>query len=68
MFIDVVNMNCMRVESEFDGYDSVICDSVEEYLQYEQHHLNVVHQLCDEDMKVEKRLYGKVVLLRRMWI
>ena len=66
MFIDVVNMNCMRVESEFEGPDCDVCDSVEEYVRYEQHHLNVVHQTCDEDMKVEKKYHGRVVLLHRM--
>jgi hypothetical protein len=53
----------MRVDTYYEGPNYVICDSVEEYIQYEQHPLNVARQIHVEDMKVENTFYCNVVTL-----
>ena len=61
--VDVVYTNCMRVDTCYDGPNYLVCDSIEEYVQYEQHRLNIAQQICVEDMKVENRNYGNTVTL-----
>jgi hypothetical protein len=49
VFADLVYTNCMRVDKYVIGPNYMICDSVEEYMCYEQHHSNV----NAEDMNLE---------------
>jgi len=65
-YVDLVYMNCMRVNTCFGGPNHIICDSVEEYIRYEQHRSNVLQQIYSEDMRVENRYYGQTVLLNRL--
>ena len=67
-YVDLVYMNCMRINTCFGGPNYVICDSVEEYIRYEQHRSNVLQQIYSEDMRVENRYYGQTVLLNRLCI
>jgi hypothetical protein len=57
----------MRVDKCLDGPNYVICDSVEEYMHYEQHRSNVLQQTCREDMKVENRYYGQTIFLNSIY-
>ena len=61
--IDMVYTNCMRVYTCYEGPNYLVCDSIEEYMRYEQHRSNIAQQVCKEDMKVENRTYGNVVTL-----
>jgi hypothetical protein len=61
--VDVVYTNCMRVDTCYDGPNYLVCDSIEEYVRYEQHRSNIAQQVCVEDMKVENRNYGNIVTL-----
>jgi hypothetical protein len=59
-------MNVMWMESEYEGPDYLVCDSIEECMWFEQHHLNVMHRVRQEDLAVENREYGNILLLNRM--
>jgi hypothetical protein len=63
--IDIVNLNCMCIPSHEEAM-CVVCDTIEEYIRYEQHHLNVVNQITTEDLKTENKYYGNVIQLNRM--
>ena len=63
--VDLVNLNCMRIPTHEDVV-CVVCDTIEDYIRYEQHHLNVVNQVQTEDMKSENKYYGNVIQLNRM--
>jgi stage V sporulation protein SpoVS len=63
--IDIVNLNCMRIPSHEEAM-CVVCDTIEEYIRYEQHRLNVVNQITTEDMKAENKYYGNVIQLNHM--
>ena len=63
--IDLVNLNCMIVETDED-VTCLMCDTIDDYIKYEQHRLNLVSQVKAEDMKTEKRYYGNVILLKRL--
>ena len=65
-FIDLVNLNCMMIETYQDDVKCHVCETVNDYSKYEQHHLNVVSQVRAEDMKVENKYYGNVILLNRL--
>ena len=64
--IDVVDLNCIIVETHDDDVCCLMCDTIEEYIKYEQHRLNIVSQVKAEDMKVENKYYGNIVVLNRM--
>jgi hypothetical protein len=66
MFVDLIYTNCMRVDTRVIGSNYVICDSIEEYMRYEQHRSHVVEQVTAEDMKVENKYYGNAILLNRI--
>lgn len=59
--MDAIHINCMRVDTCYDGPNYLVCGSIEEYVRYEQHRSNVTQQVLDEDMKGEKREYGNMV-------
>jgi hypothetical protein len=59
--VDAIHINCMRVDTCYDGPNYLVCGSIEEYVRYEQHRSNVTQQVLDEDMKGEKREYGNMV-------
>ena len=61
--VDTIYTNCMRVETCYDGLNYLVCNSIEEYIRYEQHRSNIAQQVCVEDMKVENRNYGNIVTL-----
>ena len=65
-FVDVVNLNCMVIETYDADVKCLMCNTINDYFKYEQHHLNVVSQVKAEDMKVEKKYYGNVMLLNRI--
>ena len=64
--INVVDLNCMIVETHDDDVCCLMCVTIEEYIKYEQHRLNIVSQVKAEDMKVENKYYGNIVVLYRM--
>ncbi len=49
-----------------DGPNYLICGSIEEYMPYEQHCLNIAQQVYVEDMKLEIREYGNIVSLNHV--
>jgi hypothetical protein len=55
----------MRIPSHEETM-CVVCDTIKEYIQYEQHCLNVVSQIMTEDLKTENKYYGNVIQLDRM--
>jgi hypothetical protein len=44
-FLDLVYCNCMRIPMHAGGPNSVTSSSIEEYVKYEQHHLNLLSQV-----------------------
>ena len=68
VFIDTVYMNDMRLESECEGPDYMLCDDIDECVKFELHRSNIVHRVIEEDLAVENRSCGKVLLLNRMSI
>ena len=66
VFVDVVYTNCMKLEASYEGPNYVLCDSIEEYMRYEQHRSYVAQQVQAEDMKVESKYYGSAVLLNHI--
>jgi hypothetical protein len=57
----------MIVETHDDDATCLMCDTIDDYIKYEQHRLNVVNQVKAEDMKAENKLYGNVIVLNRMY-
>ncbi len=43
-----------------------MCDTIEDFIKYEQHRLNIISQVTSEDMKSENKYYGNVIVLNRM--
>jgi hypothetical protein len=66
VFVDTVYMNCMRIYSDYDGPNYLVCDSIEEYIRFEQHRSNVAQRVQEEDLKVEKIYYGNIISLHRL--
>ena len=54
----------MRVTTNTNGQCMTSAD-MDEYLSSEQHRLNVVNQVIMEDMKVENKYYGGMVVTQR---
>ncbi len=59
-------MNVMRINSEYEGPNYLICDSIEEYLRFEQHRSSVAQRIKEEDMSIENRYYGETVCRNRV--
>jgi hypothetical protein len=66
VFIDTAYMNVMQLESESEGPDYMLCDSIEDYVKYEQHRLCIINRVQEEDLSVENRYYRDVTMLYRM--
>ncbi len=66
VFIDTVYMNVMQLESEFEGPDYMLCDSIEDYMKYEQHRSCIINRVQEEDLSIENRYYKNVTMLYRM--
>jgi hypothetical protein len=66
VFIDTVYMNVMQLESESEGPDYMLCDSIEDYVKYEQHRSCIIDRVQEEDLSVENRYYRNVTMLYRM--
>jgi hypothetical protein len=62
-YVDLVNTNCVRVDTHVDGPIDRICDDLEEYMRYELHGSNVAQQVQAEDMKSENTYNDSTVLL-----
>lgn len=60
-FLDLVHYNCMRIHTNADGPNSIVSSSIEEYIKYEHHRLNLMAQLESEDIKEERKYYGNVI-------
>jgi hypothetical protein len=43
--VDLVNVNCMIAETHKDDVTCLMCDTVDDYMKYEQNRLNVVNQV-----------------------
>jgi hypothetical protein len=50
VFIDTVYMNVMQLESESEGPDYMLCESIEDYMKYEQHSSCLVNRVQEEDL------------------
>jgi hypothetical protein len=69
--IDVVNLNrmkvvrCTRAKEDVDIRVNacVMCDTIDDYVKYEQHRLNVLNHVMAHDMKAEKREYNNIRVL-----
>jgi hypothetical protein len=68
MFVDTVYMNVMRVDTAYEGPNYLMCDDIEEYLRFEQHHSSVVQRVREEDMSIENRYYGETITLQRVTV
>ncbi len=66
VFIDTVYMNVMQLESESEGPDYMLCDSIEDYVKYEQHHSCIIDRVQEEDLSIENRYYRNVTMLYRI--
>jgi hypothetical protein len=59
-------MNVMRLQTEYEGPDYILCDSIEECMRFESHCSNIEQRVLEEDLAVENHCNGKVLLLNRM--
>ena len=66
--VDCVNINSMIIDTCSDDLSYLICDTIDDYIKYEHHRLNVVSQVCSEDMKTENTYYGNIITLNRMTV
>jgi hypothetical protein len=66
MYIDVAYLNVMRIDTHHEGPNYLMCDSIEEYLRFEQHRSYLAQRVTEEDLSVEARYYGNVVQLHRI--
>ena len=64
--VDLVNLNCMKIPAVSNDVECLICDTIEDYIKYEQHCLNIISQITSEDMKSENKYYGNVIVLKRI--
>ena len=64
--VDLVNLNCMKIPTVSCDVECLMCDTIEDFIKYEQHHLNIISQVTSEDMKSENKYYGNVIVLNRM--
>ena len=53
-------------DRDVDSDICIVCDNIDDFVKYEQHRLNLISQVQCEDMKVENKYYGNVILLNRM--
>ncbi len=65
-YIETIYTNCMRLETHYDGPNYMLCDSIEEYLRFEQHRSNVAQRVTKEDLSYENQYYGNIIQLNRM--
>ena len=68
MLVDTVYLNVMKVESESIGPEYLLCNDIDEYIKFEQHRLNVVHRVTQEDLSIENREYGHVLQLKLLYM
>jgi hypothetical protein len=66
VFVDTVYMNVMRINTQYEGPNYLVCDSIEEYLRFEQHRSCLVARVNEEDMSIENQYYGETVCLNKM--
>jgi hypothetical protein len=59
VFVDTVYMNVMRINTEYEGLNYLVCDSIEEYWRFEQHRSCLVSRVNEEDMSIENQYYGR---------
>ena len=64
-FLDLVYCNCMCVPMDDDN-KYIVCSSIEDYIQYDQHRSNLVMQVQEEDLKSQKDMYGTVIVCNRL--
>jgi hypothetical protein len=65
-FVDLVNLKCMMIETYENDVKCLVCETIDDYIKYEQHRLNVISQVRAEDVKVENKYYGNAILLNRL--
>jgi hypothetical protein len=65
MFVDTDYMNVMHINTEYEGLNYLVCDGIEEYLRFEQHHSCLVSRVNEEDMSIENQYYGETVCLNK---
>ncbi len=63
VFVDTVYMNVMRINTEYEGPNYLVCDSFK--LRFEQHRSCLVSRVNEEDMSIENRYYGETVCLNK---
>jgi hypothetical protein len=69
--IDVIGLNRMIVVKSVSKKDDidvhvnacVMCDTIDDYVKYEQHRLHVLTYVMAHDMKAENREYGSIRVL-----
>ncbi len=66
MFVDTEYMNVMQVESEFNGFDYLLCEDIDDYVKYEQHRSCIINKVTEEDLSYENRGYKNITMLHRM--
>jgi hypothetical protein len=59
-------MNVMGLESESEGPDYMLCESIEDDVKYEQHHSCIIDKVQEGDLSVENRYYKNITMLCRM--
>ncbi len=65
--IDLVNLNCMKIPTVSCNVECLMCDTIEDFIKYEQHSLNIISQVTSKDTKSENKYYGNVIVLNRMY-
>ncbi len=66
VFVDTVYMNVMHINTQYEGPNYLVCDSIEEYLRFEQHRSCLVSRVNEEDLSIENQYYGGTVCLNKM--
>jgi hypothetical protein len=56
----------MKIPTVSCDVECLMCDTIEDYIKYERHRLNIISQVTSEDMKSENKYYGNVIVLNRM--
>ncbi len=72
--IDVVNLNRMKVVRSAEANEDIdihvnaciMCDTIDDYVRYEQHRLDVLNHVMTHDMKAENKEYGNIRVLSQL--
>ena len=53
----------MRIPSASGGHTEFICTDIDDFVRYEQYHSDLVSKVQEQDLKLERKQYGNVIVL-----